>query len=112
MERLSEALKEEIATLIEGELEDPRIGLATVSEVQLAHDGRSAQVLVAVSGDGDEAVRTLEGLAAARNYIRREVGSRLRLRSAPELYFRLDKSEQYEARIEELLKRVSRRKKA
>ena len=112
MGRLSEALREEISTLIEGELQDPRIGLATVSEVQLAPDGRSAQVFVAVSGDEETAVSTLEGLGAARNYIRREVAYRLRLRAAPELYFRLDKSDQYESRIDELLKRISGRKKA
>jgi ribosome-binding factor A len=112
MGRLSEALREEIATIIEGDLADPRIGLATVSEVQLAPDGRSAQVFVSVFGDEEEAQHTLEGLGAARNYIRREVADRLRLRAAPELYFRLDKSEQYEARINELLRRVSRKKKA
>ncbi|HZP16960.1 MAG TPA: 30S ribosome-binding factor RbfA [Terriglobales bacterium] len=111
MERLSEALREEIATIIEGELEDPRIGLATVSEVQLAPDGRSAQVFVAVSGNEDEGQRTLEGLDAARNYVRREIADRLRLRAAPELHFRLDKSEQYEARIDELLKRIRAKKK-
>ncbi|SRR5581483_231544 len=109
MERLREALREEIATIIEGELEDPRIGLATVSEVHIAADGRSAQVLVAVVGDEDGAKRTLEGLNAARNYIRRELADRLRLRTAPELYFRLDRSEQYGNRIEQLLKRVSKR---
>jgi ribosome-binding factor A len=112
MERLGEAVREEIATIIEGELQDPRIGLATVSELQLAPDGRSAQVFVAVSGSDEEAQRTLEGLRAARNYIRRQVASRLRLRSAPELYFRLDKSEQYEARINQLLKRISRKNKS
>ena len=112
MLRLSEALREEIATIIEGELEDPRIGLATVSEVQLAPDGRSAQVFIAVSGNDEEGQRTLEGLDTARGYIRREVGNRLRLRAAPDLHFRLDKSEQYEARIDELLKRIRPKRKS
>ena len=112
MLRLSEALREEIATIIEGELEDPRIGLATVSEVQLAPDGRAAQVFIAVSGNDEEGQRTLEGLDTARGYIRREVGNRLRLRAAPDLHFRLDKSEQYEARIDELLKRIRPKRKS
>jgi ribosome-binding factor A len=112
MLRLSEALREEIAAIIEGELEDPRIGLATVSEVQLAPDGRSAQVFIAVSGNDEEGQRTLEGLDAARGYIRREVADRLRLRAAPDLHFRLDKSEQYEARIDELLKRIRPKRKS
>ena len=110
-ERLGEALREEIASIIEGELGDPRIGLATVTEVRLSPDGKAAHVLVAVLGDEAEAGRTLEGLTAARNYIRHEAGERLRLRHAPELHFELDKSEEYGARIDQLLERLKKRKK-
>jgi ribosome-binding factor A len=110
-ERLTEALREEIETILEGELGDPRIGLARVSEVQMADDGRSARVLVAVAGDDDEAERTLEGLEAAKNYVRHELAERLRLRRPPELFFQLDRSEQLEGRVEELLERARKRRK-
>jgi len=104
-------MREEIGEIVEGELGDPRIGLATVTEVQLAPDGKGAQVLVSVIGDDSEAERTLQGLVAASSYIRRELVSRLRLRHAPELHFRLDRSQQVETRIDELLRRVNRRRK-
>jgi ribosome-binding factor A len=110
-ERLSEALREEIETILEGELGDPRIGLASVSGLQMAEDGRSARVMVAVSGDDAEADRTLEGLNAARNFLRHELAERLRLRRAPELFFQIDRSEQLESRVEELLARANRRSK-
>jgi len=110
-ERLSEALREEIETILEGELGDPRIGLATVSGLEMAEDGRSAHVLVAVSGDDAEAERTLEGLNAAKNFVRHELAERLRLRRAPELFFRIDRSEQLESRVEELLARAKKRNK-
>ena len=110
--RLGEALREEIETLVEGELGDPRIGLVSVTGVQLAEDGRSAQVLVDVEGDDDEAERSMQGLDAAKAYIRHELADRLRLRRAPELYFRLDRSEREKARVEELLERVKKRTKA
>lgn len=110
-ERLSEALREEIASIIEGELGDPRIGLATVTEVRLSPEGKAAVVLVTVVGDDAEAGRTLQGLTAARNYIRHEAGERLRLRHAPDLHFQLDKSEEYGARIDQLLERMKKRKK-
>ena len=42
--RLGEALREEIETIVEGELGDPRIGLVNVSRVELADDSRSARV--------------------------------------------------------------------
>ncbi|MGA9977031.1 MAG: 30S ribosome-binding factor RbfA [Candidatus Sulfotelmatobacter sp.] len=109
--RVGEALREEIETLVEGELADPRIGLVSVSSVIVADDGRSAQVWVFVDGDDDEADRSLEGLEAAREYIRHELVERLRLRRAPELYFRLDRSDVEKARVEELLQRTRLRAK-
>ncbi len=110
-ERLSEAIREEIETILEGELGDPRIGLVSVSGVQMAEDARSARVLVAVDGDDAEAERSLTGLDAAKNFIRRELAERLRLRRPPELFFQLDRSQQLESRVEELLERAKKRKK-
>lgn len=108
--RLGEALREEISAIVEGELADPRIGLATVTDVLMAPDGKAAHVMIAVVGDDNEAEQTLKGLTAAIGFIRHEITDRLRLRHAPELFFRLDKSEQYESRIDELLKRVGKRR--
>src|SRR5579884_2091145 len=102
-ERLAEALREEIEIIIEGELADPRIGLVNVSEVQLAPDSRSARIFVVVQGDDEEANRTLEGLRAAAGFIRIELTERLQLRRAPELFFQVDRSHEYQARIMELL---------
>ena len=67
-DRLGEAIREEIETILEGELGDPRIGLVSVSAVLMADDARSARVMVNVEGDDDEAERSLEGLEAAKNY--------------------------------------------
>jgi ribosome-binding factor A len=110
--RVGEALREEIETLVEGELADPRIGLVSVTSVHVADDGRSAQVWVNVEGDDEEADRSIEGLEAAREYIRHELVERLRLRRAPELYFRLDRADREKARVEELLARAKKRNKA
>jgi len=106
--RLGEALREEIETIVEGELGDPRIGLASVTAVELADDGRSARILVAVHGSDQECQSSLEGLTAAVGFIRHEVADRLHLRRTPELYFVLDRSEKFNARINELLKRSKR----
>ena len=109
--RVGEALREEIETLVEGELADPRIGLVSVTAVHIADDGRSAEVWVNVEGDDTEADRSLQGLEAAREYIRHELVERLRLRRAPELYFRLDRAELDKARVEQLLGRAKKRSK-
>ena len=109
-ERLAEAIREEIETIVEGELGDPRIGLVAVTAVELAEDSRSARVLVAVEGDENEAAHSLQGLQAAVGFVRHELAERLRLRRAPELFFQLDNSQKYEARIQELLSRVRKRR--
>ena len=109
-ERLGEALREEIETIVEGELRDPRIGLVSVTSVVLADDSRSAQVFVMLDGDDEEAERSLEGLTAAVGFIRREVAENLRLRRPPELYFHLDRSDEDSARIDELLSRTRKKR--
>jgi ribosome-binding factor A len=110
-QRIGEALKDEIAVIIEGELGDPRIGLASVTEVQISPDGRTARVFVTVVGNEEDAAQSIMGLEAAKNYIRRELTERLRLRQAPELFFQLDESDQYGGRIDELLNRIEKRRK-
>jgi ribosome-binding factor A len=110
-ERLVDALREEIGALIEGELGDPRIGLCYITEVVLAPGGKSARVLINVDGDEEEAKRTMEGLTAARAFIRTLVRGRLGKQHIPEITFHLDRSQQVAQRIDELLHRVEKRKK-
>jgi ribosome-binding factor A len=111
-ERLADALREEIAALVEGELGDPRIGLVSVSEVHLAPDGKTARVFVVADGNDDEGQKSLEGLNAARGYIRHELTRRLGVRQSPDLSFVLDRSEQQGGRIEQLLQRIEKRRKS
>jgi ribosome-binding factor A len=111
LERIGEALKEEIGAIIEGELGDPRIAICTVSEVALQADGKSAKVFIQVQGDEREQEMTLKAINAAKGYIRHELLERLGTRHVPDLAFILDKSTEYGARIDELLGRIKKRKK-
>ncbi|HUR36449.1 MAG TPA: 30S ribosome-binding factor RbfA [Terriglobales bacterium] len=108
-ERMAEALKEQITIILEGELADPRIGLCNVSEIVYAPGGKSARVLVQVEGTEEEQRETIEGLTAARAYIRTSVRDAIGKRHVPELTFHLDRSEQLGGRINELLDRVEKR---
>lgn len=110
-ERMADALRDEMITVLEGELNDPRIGLATVSEVLLAANGKSARIYINAEGSEQEQKETLQGLNAAKGFIRHQVLTRLALRRAPEIFFELDSATQYAARIEELLRRAKKRKK-
>ncbi len=109
--RVAETLREEISAMLEGQLSDPRINFGYVSEVVLAPGGKSARIYVAVEGGSKEDEEMLEGLEAARGYIRHQLLQRMGVRHIPELFFQVDHSEPVRARIDELLGRVERRNK-
>lgn len=94
--------------MLEGELSDPRIGACHVTEVVLAPGGKSCRVFIAVVGGEQEENDTLDGLMAARGYIRTEIRDRMGTRHVPEITFAIDRSEKIGARMEELLGRVEK----
>ena len=108
-DRVTEALREEIGVLIEGELSDPRIELCHVSEVVLKPGGKAAQVYITVDSLTKEIAKaedaTIAGLEAAKGFIRSELRERLGMRHVPELSFHADRSGRLQARIEELMGR-------
>jgi ribosome-binding factor A len=109
-ERLADAMREEISAIVEGELADPRIGLASVTDVQIIPGAKTAMVMINVP-DAAEEKSALAGLEAAKGFIQHVLVERLRLRHAPELHFRLDRSLQFETKIDTVLERVNKRKK-
>jgi ribosome-binding factor A len=107
--RLADQIRGEVATLLAEELRDPRIGFTTVTRVELTADLQHARICVSVLGDAAAQERTLEGLASATSYIRRELGSRLRLRRVPEVSFVLDHGPEAAIHLEELLDGLHKR---
>jgi ribosome-binding factor A len=106
-ERIAGEIRYEISAMLAGELKDPRlIALATVTEVRMTPDLKQARVYVSVMGTEAEQASTIKGLTAASGFIRHELSERLQLRRAPELFFVLDRSEEYAQRINELLRRA------
>ena len=102
-ERLAEQIREEISLIIAGEVEDPRVGFATVTDVKLSADLRHAKVYVSVIGTENEVKGSLVALRHASGFIRHQLGAVLRMRHTPELHFAHDDVEVRAARIEELL---------
>lgn len=102
-ERIDELLREEIGLILAREAKDPRIGFATITEVETEPDLRHARVWVSVIGSEAEKDATLAALRHAMHFVRRELGSRLRLKRIPELHVRLDDSLERGTRILHLL---------
>ena len=115
-DRVAETLRLEIATMIEGELVDPRISFCYVTEVALNPGGKSARVYVAVDSAVKDIAKaeeeTVAGLEAAKGFIRFELKERMGVRHVPELSFLADRSGRFQARIEELMGRQRKRQKA
>src|SRR5580693_573428 len=107
--RVVNTFAEEITAMLEGELSDPRIAPCHVTEVVLAPGGKSCRVFIAVHGDEKAEKSTLDGLIAARNFIRSEIRERMGVRHVPELTFAIDRSEKMTGRMNELLGRLRRR---
>jgi ribosome-binding factor A len=109
--RVASTFSEEIGSMLEGELSDPRIAPSYVTEVVLAPGGKSARVFVAVHGSEAEEASTLAGLMTARAYIRSQLRDRMGVRHVPELTFAIDRSERLTGRMDELLDRMRKRDK-
>lgn len=104
--RINEQLKREISQVLRREVRDPRVGVVTVSAVDVAADLAVADVYIRMLGSDEEVARSLEGLEAAAPFVRRELGKVLHLRQIPELRFREDRSLEHARRIDEILSRV------
>jgi ribosome-binding factor A len=110
IERVSEALREELYEIIGFEMEDPRLGGVAVTDVVVSPDSRHARVKVGLDGGEIEQRRALTALDHARHYLRQEVARRLKLRRVPELHFEPDNWVDAPARVELLLKRAKKRR--
>ncbi len=95
--------------LLRGELRDPRVGMVTVSGVEVTRDLSVATVRVVPHGD-DEAGReaAIEGLQSAAGFLRRIVAREMTTRTVPELRFVRDRGLEHAQRIDALLAEVKR----
>ena len=103
-EQVAETIRAVLAeALLRGEVRDPRVGLVTVSAVDVTRDLSHANVIVVPHGDEQAKLEAIEGLKSAAGYLRRLVARELSTRIVPELHFRLDRGFEHAQRINELL---------
>lgn len=91
--RVADQIQRDLAEIISQELKDPRVGMITLTEVQVTPDYAHAKVYFTTLVDDPDAVRkTLEGLHKASGYLRQQLGRRLSIHTLPELHFIHDTS--------------------
>lgn len=93
-QRVAQEIKKEIAVILQREVKDPRIGMVTVSDVELSKDLAYAKVYVTFLFDQDEEAIELamQGIHDASGYMRSLLGKAMSLRIVPEIRFVYDHS--------------------
>jgi ribosome-binding factor A len=105
-ERIDELLRQEIGQILSREMADPRIGFATITDVETTPDLRHARVWVSVIGQPADRQATIGALTRAMPHIRHELGTRLRLKRIPEFHVQLDDSAERGTRVLRLLQEL------
>lgn len=102
-DRVADQLRGELAQMLAREVHDPGVGFVTLTRVHVSPDLQQARVLYTALGDDRSRANTARALERAAPFLRRQIGSRLRLKRAPELKFIYDESVAGQDRIEQIL---------
>ncbi len=106
--RVAELIKREVSQILLSEIKDDRVGAGMVSivDVEVSSDLQNARIFVSIYGDEAAQQQTMEGLASATPFVRREIGQRLGLRRVPTVVFLQDRSLERGSRVLALLNQL------
>jgi ribosome-binding factor A len=91
--RVADQIQRDMSEIIWAELKDPRVGMVTLTEVQLTPDYAHAKIYFTSLADDPETIKnTLQGLNKAAGFLRNQLGLRLRIHTLPQLHFVHDTS--------------------
>lgn len=90
--RLADQIQRELADLIHNELKDPRIGMITITDVEVTRDYSHAKIFYTSLSDKTKISEIEAGLQHANGYLRKQLSSRIKLRVFPQLHFIYDES--------------------
>ncbi len=102
--QVNQTIRRELSDLLARQVGDPRItGVISITEVSVSPDLKQAKVYISVLGDDTEKSEVFDGLASASDFLRRELGSRIRMRYIPRLIFKRDDSLEKAERLQQLI---------
>jgi ribosome-binding factor A len=106
IERVQKLLRSEISTILLRKSKDPRVGMVTVTEVDVSPDLKNARVFFSVLGDSEAESAAEAGLRRAAGFVRSELMKVLHLRPMPVLEFEIDRALERGSRTLDLLDRI------
>jgi ribosome-binding factor A len=101
--RIAEQIQRELSDVIRLELKDPRVGMLTITDVEVSQDYSHAKVFFTTLGDAAKVSETVAGLARAAGFLRSQLAHRLKLRIVPQLQFKYDESVERGMRLSRLI---------
>ena len=88
-DRVAEQIQRELADLLQFEVKDPRIGMVTITEVEVSGDMAHAKIYYSAHAASTELQK---GLEKSAGFLRSQLGKRMLLRTVPQLHFIYDAS--------------------
>ncbi len=101
--RIAEQVQRELSDIIRFELKDPRVGMITITDVEVTQDNAHAKVYFTLLGEASEVDETTAGLQHAAGFLRSQLAQRLKLRTVPQLQFKYDASVEHGMRLSQLI---------
>jgi ribosome-binding factor A len=106
LRRVGDQIQRELSAILHTELKDPRVGLVTLTGVEVSSDLAHAKVFYTTLGDSQAREQTTEGLRRAAGFLRSLLGKRLQVHSTPELHFIFDESVERGMQLSQLIDRA------
>jgi ribosome-binding factor A len=101
--RIAGQVQRELSDIIRLELKDPRVGMITLTDVEVTPDNAHARVYFTLLGEASRIDEAAAGLQHAAGYLRSQLAQRLKLRVVPQLHFEHDASVERGIRVSQLI---------
>ncbi len=108
-DRISDQIQKDLASLIRTEMKDPRVGMVTINDVNVARDLGYADVYITLltleenDANSDSVKQSLEALNSAAGFLRSQLGKMIKLRTIPRLRFHYDSSVGHGRKLDALI---------
>jgi ribosome-binding factor A len=101
--RVAEQIQRELADLLRLEVKDPRVGMITITDVEVTNDYSHAKIFFSLLGDEARMQEAIKGLQSAAGFLRSEISHRMKLRTMPQLHFVHDTSIERGMQLDKLI---------
>jgi ribosome-binding factor A len=101
--RIAEQVQRELSDIIRVELKDPRVGMITITDVEMTPDNAHAKVFFTLLGQESRIEEATTGLLHAAGYLRSQLAQRIKIRVVPQRHFEYDASVERGIRLSQLI---------